>query len=107
MPGNPLTDPQLPSKIADGIDRVVQTIRTQGTDKIVLLARIAVFGLVAAIGGLVAAVLTLIVLVRILQVLVGLAVDHATAVWVSYVAVGTLLCAAGAVLMSKRHAPPA
>jgi uncharacterized membrane protein len=103
MPGNPLTDPNLAATIADTIERVVQSVRRQGTDKIVLLARILVFGLVAAIGALVAAVLTLIILIRVLQVLVGLAVDHATAVWVSYLLVGAVLCLAGAVLMSKRH----
>lgn len=107
MPGNPLTDPNLPATIADTIDRVVQKVRTQGTDKIVLLARLLVFGLVALLGGLVAFVLTLIILTRVLQVLLGLAVDHATAVWLSYLLVGGLLCAAGAVLMAKRHSATA
>ena len=106
MPGNPLTDPNLPTTIADAIDRIVQRIRTQGTDKIVLLARILVFGLVAAIGGLVAFVLTMIILIRVLQVLLGFAVDHATAVWVSYLVVGGLMCLGGAALMVKRHSAP-
>lgn len=104
MPGNPLTDPQLPVKIADAIERFVQTVRAQSTDKIILLARILVFGLVAAIGSLVALVLTLIISVRVLQVLLGLVVDHPTAVWMSYLVIGGLLCVLGVVLMSKRQA---
>jgi ABC-type antimicrobial peptide transport system permease subunit len=103
MPGNPLTDPNLAASVADTIERVVQTIRAQATDKIVLLARALVFGLVAAIAGLVAFVLTMIILIRVAQVLLGFAVDHPTAVWLSYLLIGSLLCALGAVLMRKRH----
>jgi uncharacterized protein YacL len=105
MPGNPLTDPNWAASAADTVERVVATVRTQATDKIVLAARGLVFGLVIAFGGVAALVLLLIVVTRGLQALLALGLDHPTTVWLSYLIVGGILCLGGAFCMAKRHAP--
>lgn len=103
MPGNPLSDPNWASTAADTIERVVTSVREKSTDKIVVLARALVFGIVAVIGGLVALVLVLVIATRGLQALLDLVVEHPTSVWVSYLALGGILCLGGAFSMSKRR----
>lgn len=105
MPGNPLTDPNWAATTADTVERVVTMVREKSTDKIVMLARGLVFGLVIAFGAIAAIVLLLIVLTRGLQsILDASGLEHATAVWISYFVIGGILCLGGAFCMAKRHA---
>lgn len=103
MPGNPLTDQNWASDLADTIVRVVGRVRDLTTDNVVLVTRAIVFGLLGAILGVVALVLALIVLTRGLQSLLELAVSWERAVYLSYLLLGGICVAAGALVMSKRR----
>jgi uncharacterized membrane protein YGL010W len=103
MPGNPLTDQNWASDVADTIVRVVGTVRDRTTDNVVLVTRAIVFGLLGAILGLAALVLLLIVLTRGLQSLLELAVSWERAVYLSYFVLGGICVLAGALMMSKRR----
>ena len=103
MPGNPLTDQNWASDLADTVERVVGTVRDKTTDNIVLVTRAIVFGQLGAILGLTALVLTLIVVTRGLQSLLELVVEWPRAVYISYFILGGICCAVGAFMMKKRH----
>ena len=103
MPGNPLTDPNWATDLANTVERVVGTVRDKTTNNVVLVARGVVFGLLATILGLTALVLLLVALTRGLQALLDLAVTHERAVYLSYLILGGICCLAGLFLMRKRH----
>lgn len=105
MPGVSFTDPGWAGKQADTIVKVVDQIRERTTKPIVLIARGAVFGLVAVFGVATAVVLALIGTTRAFQALIEWPLSHESAVWVSYLIVGGLLLLIGAVLMRRRHQP--
>jgi hypothetical protein len=105
MAANPLTDPNWAPDLADTIERLVGTVREKATKPTVHAARAVVFGLLAAILGIVAVTLLLITATRALQVLLDLAVPWATAVYLSYLIVGGILCLAGLLLLLKRRPP--
>lgn len=86
------------AEVADRIDDVVAKVRANTSDKLVGIARIVVYGLLAAILGLTAAVLLLILFFRLLAVIPG-------EVWIAYLAFGGLFVAVGLFLWSKRTAP--
>jgi tetrahydromethanopterin S-methyltransferase subunit G len=64
MAGNPLTDPKWATEFADTVERVVGQVRQRTTDKIVLLARALVYGLIAGLLGIVVAILAVIFSIR-------------------------------------------
>jgi hypothetical protein len=103
MPGNPLTDQNWASDLADTVVRLVGAVRDKTTDNVVLVTRAIVYGLLGAILGLTALVLALIVLTRGLQSLLELAVEWPRAVYISYFILGGICCAAGAFMMKKRR----
>lgn len=105
MPGNPLSDPNFAAQLTDKIDHYVGLVRDNATVRVVKVVRAAVFGVLAAIAALVAAVVGTVLMARIFQGLVRFAArsDHATSVWISYLAISALLFGLGAVLMRSRH----
>lgn len=103
MPGNPLTDPNWASDLADQITDLVGNVRDKTTNNAVKAARAIVFGLLALFLGLFALVLVLIALTRGLQSLLDIWVGWDTAVWISYLILGGILTLAGMLLMAKRH----
>lgn len=103
MASNPLSDPNWAKHTADTVERLVTTVRDKTTANLAVAARGLVFGLLGAILGLVALVLFLIAISRALQAVLEYPLDHDTAVWVSYLLLGTLFCLIGAILMAKRH----
>jgi len=105
MPGNPLTDPNWPTEIADTVERLVGTVRERATTPAVHVTRGLVFGLLAAFLGLAAGTLALIGITRALQALLDLAVSTERAVYLSYFLVGGILCLAGALLFRSRQSP--
>lgn len=105
MPGNPLTDPNWASDVADLVETKVHSFREKTTDRIVVLARGVVFGLLASILGLALFVVFMIALTRGVQALLGLGVSDGRAVYLSYFIIGALFCLIGVVLMKKRHSP--
>ncbi len=85
--------------LLDRLDHYIDVVRSNTTDRLVKLARLVVFGLIAAIVGSMAAVLALIALVRVLDVLLP------REVWLPYVVLGAIFLVAGLFFWSKRTAP--
>mgnify|MGYP006270521655 CR=1 FL=1 len=102
MPSNPLTDPQWADRCVDFIDRNVAKVRRYTTQPVVATARGLVFGLLASFGIVAALVMLAIGLTRGLQSALDAAVDHQTAVWLSYFVLSALCLLAGTILMRKR-----
>jgi hypothetical protein len=103
MAGNPLTDPKWATEFADTVERVVGQVRQRTTDKIILLARALVYGLIAGILGVIVLILAVIGALRGLQALLELAMPWSRAVWVSYLLLGGILLLLGLLLMRKRR----
>jgi hypothetical protein len=107
MPGNPLTDPNWPSTLADQVERVVGTVREKTTAPAIHAARAVVYGLLIFIIAIPVVVLLVIVITRGLQSFLDLFMTWAQAVYVSYFLLGGILIVVGALLFSKRHLPDA
>lgn len=105
MAGNPLTDPNWAPDLADTVERLVGRVRERATKPAVHAARAVVFGVLIGILGLVAITLLLIAVTRGLQALLDLAVAWPTAVYLSYLIVGGILCLGGLLLLRKRPPP--
>src|SRR3712207_4181209 len=103
MPGNPLTDPNWATDLADTVERFVGSVRDKTTVKAVTVVRALVFGLVIAVAGLVALVLALILATRLLQRVlnIGGGLEHDSAVGISYLVIGAILGLAGMYCMRK------
>lgn len=102
MAANPLNDPNWPAQLADRVVGLVGTVRDKTTRPVITITRAVVYGLLAAILGLMALVLALIALTRGLQSLFELFLSWDRAVYLSYLVLGGILCAVGALLMAKR-----
>jgi len=103
MAGNPLTDPNWASDFTETIIDTVDKVRDRTTKPIVMVARGLVFGLLSAFLGLMALVLLLVGLSRALINLLEWPFDHDSAVWISHIVLGSLLCLAGAIFMVRRQ----
>lgn len=77
---------------ADTIERLVESVRSNTSDRLVSAARLVVFGLLAAILGTVAVVLFCIFLVRIMDSYIP------SGVWVVYLLLGGIFTALGLLL---------
>jgi len=104
MPANPLTDPNWATETTDKLVGVIDNIRAQTTQKVVYVARGAVFGVLAALLGMFIAIVALVGLMRGFQALLELAVGWNRAVYLSYLIVGGILSTVGLVLFRKRNA---
>jgi vacuolar-type H+-ATPase subunit I/STV1 len=85
--------------LLDRLDHLIDLVRSNTTDRLVKVARLLVFGLIAVIVGSVAGILALIGLVRLLDVLLP------RGVWLPYVLLGAIFLGLGLLLWSKRTAP--
>ncbi len=88
------------AEVADRIDDVVAKVRANTSDRLVGIARMVVFGLLAAVMGVMALVLFVIFAIRLLDVIIP------GEVWIPYVVLGAIFLAAGLFLWSKRTAKP-
>jgi uncharacterized membrane protein len=104
MPANPLTDPNWATETTDKLVTLIDTVRSQTTQKVVYAARGAVFGVIAVMLGVFIAVIALVGSMRGLQALLELAVGWERAVYLSYFVVGGILSLVGLVLFRKRNA---
>lgn len=93
--------PEWAVQALDKVDEIVDKVRSNTTDRLVRLARVVVFGLLALIMGATAGVLAVIGLVRGLDELLP------GPVWNVYVLLGAIFTGAGAFLWSKKTARPA
>ena len=105
MPSNPFTDPQWATSTVDMIDRVVSMVKRYTTRPLVVVARLVVFGILAAAVSVVIGVLLVIGAIRALQALGDVWFDHGTSVWLSYMVLGAAFMAIGAILMRRRRPP--
>jgi hypothetical protein len=103
MPGNPLTDPNWASDIADVVARYVGQVRSMVTNRAVTAVRAVVFGIIILIVAPVTITLLVILVTKSLQRLIDIGTDHDSAVWISYMVIGAILVIAGSVLMSRRY----
>ena len=108
---NPIGHPEWPKQTAELVERVVGTVRSKTTDKLVTIVRAVVYGLLIAVAATVGLILVLILLTRGLQWVVALLhvgdrPRHARAVWISYLFLGVVFIAGGLLFMSKRHPTP-
>lgn len=104
MPGNPLSDPQWATDLANTVERYVSMVRDRTTSKVVLLVRALVFGLVIAVAVIGTVILSIILTTKLMQRIVDvtLRVDHDSSVWISYAIIGALLTVIGFVLLRMR-----
>jgi uncharacterized BrkB/YihY/UPF0761 family membrane protein len=107
MAGNPLSDPNWAADFTDTIVDTVDKVRSRTTKPIVMIARGLVFGLLTAFLVVMAVVLFLVAASRALISTLEWPLDHDTAVWVSYLVLGALLCLIGTVCMIKRQSKEA
>jgi len=85
--------------LVDRLDHVIDLVRSNTTDRLVKVARLLVFGLIALIVGSMAGILALIGLIRFLDVILP------RGVWLPYVLLGAIFLTGGLFLWSKRTAP--
>ena len=85
--------------MADRIDEVVAKVRANTSDRLVGVARMVVFGLLAAVMGITALVLVLILFFRLLAIIPG-------PVWIPYLGLGAIFVLVGLLCWSKRTAKP-
>jgi len=84
---------------AGRLEEIVTKIRSQTTDRVVKVARVVVYGLLAAVMGLMLAIVALIGLLRGLDELVP------QEIWLVYIPVGAILTGAGLLSWRKARKP--
>ena len=85
--------------LLDRLDHYIEVVRSNTTDRLVKVARLLVYGLIAVILGTMAAVVALIAVIRILDVVLP------REVWLPYVLLGAIFLGLGLFLWSKKTAP--
>jgi protein-S-isoprenylcysteine O-methyltransferase Ste14 len=85
--------------VADRIDEVVAKVRANTSERLVGVARLVVFGLLAAVMGVTALVLLVILFFRLLADIPG-------PVWIPYVGLGAIFVLFGLFCWSKRTPKP-
>ena len=93
-----MPDQDWAADTADRIDHVVAVIRSKTSDRLVGVARLVVYGLLAAVMGTMALILLLIAAIRFLDAYIT------RGVWIPYMALGAIFVVAGLFLWSKRTA---
>jgi len=89
------------SDVADRLEHLVTSVREQTTDRLVSIARLVVFGLLAGIMAIMAGLLVVIALVRLLNQI------PPQKVWLTYLVLGAIFTGAGLFLWSKKDRRPA
>ena len=85
--------------LLDRLDHYIEVVRSNTTDRLVKIARLLVYGLIAAILGTMAGIVALIAVIRILDVVLP------REVWLPYVLLGAIFLGLGLFLWSKKTAP--
>lgn len=85
--------------LLDRLDHYIDVVRSNTTDRLVKVARLVVYGVIAAILGAMAAIVALIAMIRVLDIILP------REVWLPYVVLGAIFLGAGLFLWSKKTAP--
>jgi hypothetical protein len=85
--------------LLDRLDHYIDVVRSNTTDRLVKVARLVVYGVIAAILGAMAAIVALIAMIRVLDIVLP------REVWLPYVVLGAIFLGAGLFLWSKKTAP--
>jgi hypothetical protein len=85
--------------LLDRLDHYIELVRSNTTDRLVRVAQLLVYGLIAAILGSMAGIVAVIFLIRLLNVVLP------SGVWLPYLLLGAIFLTAGTFLWSKRAAP--
>lgn len=85
--------------LLDRLDHYIELVRSNTTDRLVKVARLLVFGLVAAVVGTMVAVVALIGAIRLLDEILP------SSVWLPYVILGAIFLAGGLFAWRKANAP--
>jgi vacuolar-type H+-ATPase subunit I/STV1 len=85
--------------LLDRLDHYIDVVRSNTTDRLVKVARILVFGVIAVILGTMAGIVALIAVIRILDIVLP------REVWLPYLVLGAIFLVAGLFLWSKKTAP--
>jgi len=87
--------------LLDRLDHYIDVVRSNTTDRLVKVARILVYGVIALILGSMAGIIALIALIRVLDNLLP------REVWLPYMLLGAIFLVAGLFAWSKKSAPAA
>jgi vacuolar-type H+-ATPase subunit I/STV1 len=82
--------------LVDRLDHYIDLVRSNTTDRLVKVARLVVFGVIALILGSMAGIVALIALIRVLDIVLP------REVWLPYVVLGAIFLVAGLFLWSKK-----
>ena len=85
--------------LLDRLDHYIEVVSSNTTDRLVKVARLVVFGVIAVILGSMAGIVALIALIRVLDVVLP------REVWLPYVILGAIFLGLGLFLWSKKTAP--
>jgi hypothetical protein len=103
MPGNPFTDPNWAPDVVNEIERLVGTVRTTATDRVVTVVRGLVFGIIIGIAALIAFALLIILCTKLLQTILEGVTDTDSSVWLSYLIMSAVLFGLGGLAMRMRR----
>ena len=87
--------------LLDRLDHYIDVVRSNTTDRLVKVARVLVYGVIALILGSMAAIIALITLIRVLDIVLP------REVWLPYIVLGAIFLAGGLFAWSKKTAPAA
>ena len=87
--------------LLDRLDHYIDVVRSNTTDRLVKVARLLVFGVIALILGSMAGIIALIALIRVLDIALP------REVWLPYVVLGAIFLVTGLFLWSRKTAPAA
>lgn len=85
--------------LLDRLDHYIGVVRSNTTDRLVKVARVLVFGVIALILGSMAGIIALIALIRVLDIVLP------REVWLPYMVLGAIFLAGGLFAWSKKTAP--
>jgi vacuolar-type H+-ATPase subunit I/STV1 len=87
--------------LLDRLDHYIDVVRSNTTDRLVKVARVLVFGVIAMILGSMAGIIALITLIRLLDIVLP------REVWLPYMVLGAIFLVIGMFAWSKKTAPAA
>src|SRR5215212_9467045 len=87
--------------LLDRLDHYIDVVRSNTTDRLVKVARVLVYGVIALILGAMAGIIALITLIRVLDIVLP------REVWLPYLVLGAIFLAGGLFAWSKKTAPAA